>query len=569
MKAMSSASSLLLAGLMALLAAPPPVAQSAGVAQSADRPEPISSSVCLRCHSNAPRARAMRDRDGNPVAPYDLWRGTMMANAARDPLWRAVLSAELAATPSRQAEIEAKCMSCHTPVEHRRGLDDHGTGSFLHLLECDSEPGERARDGVSCTICHGISPEGLGTDASFSAGFELDGSRLFGPHERPFPMPMRRFTGFTPTFGEHILDSALCGSCHTLETEALDPAGERVGATLLEQAPYLEWRNSAYSDEVAEPGPLASSCQDCHVPTFDREGRVISTPIARTPGGGDFGALQPRDPYGRHVFVGGNTLIPSLFRDHAERLGVVAPPEAFDATIAAARDQLRHRTARLAIGDVARTEGRLSFEVRVENLTGHKLPSAHPTRRAWLRVTVRDGEGRVLLTSGGVDPAGRIVGSDGAPLGSERAGGPIEPHRDVVRTGDQVATYQAVMADQHGAPTHTLMRGASWLVDDRLLPLGWSPDHPEAARTAPVGVEGDGDFVGGGDAVRYALEVAGGEAVTIEAELLYQTLSARWAAELARFDTPEIATFLELYEGADRTPETLARAVWPARRLDW
>ena len=81
----------------------------------------------------------------------------------------------------------------------------------------------------------------------------------------------------------------------------------------------------------------------------------------------------------------------------------------------------------------------------------------------------------VLFASGASDAQGRIVASDGRPLPSELAGGPIEPHRDVVRSGAEVATYQAVMADAQGAPTHTLLRGASWLVDDRLLPKGWNP----------------------------------------------------------------------------------------------
>jgi len=531
----------------------------------ADPPGPAvqESSSCALCHSNAPRASAMRDAAGREIAPYDLWRGTMMANAARDPLWRAAMSAEIAATPSRRAEIEQKCLGCHAPMAARVGLEEHDTGSLAHALDCDAQLGDLARDGVSCTICHGMSPEGLGTDASYTAGFHLDPERrLFGPHEGPFAMPMRMHTGFTPTHGEHVAESALCASCHTLETEALAANGDAAGARLLEQAPYLEWRNSDFRDEGPDPGPLAASCQDCHVPTADEDGEPIRTRIARNPGGRDFPPTSAREPVGRHRFVGGNTLVLSMLADRGEELGVEAPPEAVRATLAATREQLREAAARVAIENVRRDRQGLSFDVRVENLTGHKLPTGHPMRRAWLRVVVRDASGAVLFASGETDSRGRIVGAAGRPLASELADGPIEPHRNVVRGAGEVAIYGAVLADASGTATHTLLRGATWLVDDRLLPRGWSREHPDGARTAPVGVEGDDDFGAGGDRVRYEVDAVPAGAFTIEAELLYQPLGARWAAELLRGETPEIETFRRMYEEAERSAEVLASDRW-------
>jgi len=540
--------------------------QEMGAEAAADAPAPPEppveiSTLCGRCHSSAPRASALRDASGREIGPYDLWQSSMMAASARDPLWRAVLSAEVDAIPSRQRDIEATCMRCHTPMADRIGLDDHDTGSLLHLLECDSRLGELARDGVSCTVCHGMSPEGLGTDASFSSGFVLnDERRMFGPHEKPFTMPMRHHTSFTPSFGEHVMRSAMCGSCHTVETEVFTAAGDDTGARFLEQAPYLEWRNSAFDTERAETRAQAASCQACHMPTVDVDGVPIETRIARNPGGRDFPPVRPRSPFGRHVFVGGNTLVLSMFRDHGEALGAPAPPEAYQATIDAARHALRHDTARLAMEDITRDGSSLSFDVVVRNLTGHKLPTAHPTRRVWLRVLVRDARGELLFASGDVDEAGRILGGDGRPLASETAGGPVQPHRRRIASPDEVALWRAVMADVDGQPTHTLVAGARWFVDNRLLPLGWSPDHVEASRTRPVGVDDDPDFRAGQDRVRIELQL--GAAVdgplSIEVDLLYQSLSARWAAELFERDTAEIRRFRALYEGADRTPEVLA-----------
>lgn len=514
---------------------------------------------CARCHSNAPSASAMRAAGGRGVAPYDLWQSTMMANAARDPLWRAAVSAEIAATPARRDEIERTCLSCHAPMADRVGLEDHGTGSLLHALDCQSELGELARDGVSCTICHGIAPIGLGEGISFNAGFQLDDRRrLFGPHDAPFAMPMQALTGFTPTRASHIRSSALCGSCHTLETTALDAEGHAVGARLLEQAPYLEWRNSAFNDELAAPGPSAASCQDCHVPTSDQDGQPLRTRIARNPGGRDFPPTRPRSPFGRHLFVGGNTLVLGILRDHADELGVQASAEALQATRNATRRQLRERSARVSIQGVRRDPDGLAFDVLVENLAGHKLPTAHPTRRAWLRVRVHGPNGELLFASGATDDRGRIVDDLGRPLPSELAGGPVPRHRDTVRSPTDAAVYGAVMADSRGEPTHTLMRGARWLVDNRILPRGWSRGHPEAARTAPVGTDGDANFGPGRDRVRYECRFDSPGPLTIEADLLYQPLSARWAAELMRCETPEVQVFSRLYETADRLPEVLA-----------
>ncbi len=486
-----------------------------------------------------------------------------MANSARDPLWRAAVSAEIQATPSRREDIEKKCLSCHAPMAHNLGYDDHDTGSMMHILDCGAEIGQLARDGVSCTICHGITPDGLGTEASFAAGYQLDRERrLFGPHASPFTMPMRHHTAFTPTYGAQILDSAMCGSCHTLETEALDAEGHEVGQRLLEQAPYLEWLNSDYRVEGESSGPLAASCQSCHAPTTDADGRVIKTRIARNPGGRDFPPIRPREPFGRHVFVGGNTLVLALLRDFSEELGVTASRSALQATLDATRDQLENRSAKVAIQKVDRQGDQLAFQVHVENLTGHKLPTAHPTRRAWLRVIVRDADDEILFASGRADSSGRIVGLNGEPIASEAVGGPTEPHRDLVQSSNEVATYEAVMADSDGEPTHTLLRGASWLVDDRLLPKGWSADFPGAERTAAVGVDGDKSFRAGEDIVNYALDVEGAGPLRIEAALLYQPLGARWAAEILKWRTPEIDKFRTMYEQADRSPEVLARSAW-------
>jgi hypothetical protein len=204
------------------------------------------------------------------------------------------------------------------------------------------------------------------------------------------------------------------------------------------------------------------------------------------------------------------------------------------------------------------------FTVLVRNLAGHKLPTAHPSRRVWLHVRMVEARtGRVFFESGAHDERGRILGADGAPLPSEAAGGPIRPHVREVQSADDVPIWQSVMKDGAGKPVFLALQAEGYLKDNRLLPRGWKADGPDAASTAPVGVADDADFEAGGDAVIYPVivpETARGE-YRIEVRLLYQVLSPRFAAELFETDAPEVAAFRRMYEAADPRPEVLAATV--------
>ena len=517
-----------------------------------------TSKVCADCHANADGATAMRDAKARPIAPFDLWRATPMANSARDPFWWAMVAAEVAATPAAKAEIEATCLKCHAPMAgvHNafNGLEPPGRADLLG----DAPTGKLGLDGVACALCHQIQPDGLGTDASYTANFVVQPLRqIYGPHASPFTMPMLHHTGFTPTEAGHVTTSGLCGSCHPLETEALEPDGVALPGLFPEQATYLEWRNSDYRDE-GEPGATPASCGACHMPTSDDDGQPISTRIARNPGGFDFPPIGLRDPYGRHILVGGNTLLPALLRDHADALRPNADAAAFDAVIARVRAQLAERTATLELSAV-RAGDTLNIDVALLNLTGHKFPSGYPSRRAFLRVIVRDAKDALVFRSGDIDAAGRLIDGAGQPLASELFGGPVQPHHREITSGDVAQVYESLMADKQGQPAFRLLRGHSFAKDNRLLPAGWSTGHPDAARTSPAGVGDDPDFHAAGDTTRYKVHAppAGGP-YTIAAELLYQPLAPRFAAELFAVDAPEVRAFEALYGAADHAPERVA-----------
>jgi len=516
-----------------------------------------TSEDCSACHSNADGSDAMRGPSGEAVGMYDLWRASMMANAARDPFWRAQVSAEVKKSPDASEKIEDKCLTCHTPMAHRATRRAGNSKLSMDIIGEQSDLGNLARDGVSCAACHQIEPDGLGQPESFTGGFVIsETKKAYGPYEDVHAEPMKNRSGFETMRGDHMLDSSLCGSCHTLYTDPIDSAGNSTAAAHFpEQTPFLEWKNSQYYSS-REGGD--TECQDCHEPTTDAQGEPIETQIANTKFGGDYPLekVPERSPYGRHLFIGGNTLVPAILRDHSDALNPSASDQAFDALIEKVERQLRERTADVEVVGATRERGRLEVRVGIETLTGHKFPTGYPSRRAWLHVEVSSNGGESIFESGGVDSEGRIVGGEGDVLASETPSGPVVPHRNVVDSQDQVQIYQSLMEDADGEVTWRLMRAADYRKDNRLLPKGWSSEHPAMEDIGPVGADSDSNFAGGGDQVLYRVDLppSASGPFQVNVELYYQVLSHRFASELFQVETRAVQVFRTYWEEADRQP---------------
>src|SRR5207237_3043249 len=114
-----------------------------------------------------------------------------------------------------------------------------------------------------------------------------------------------------------------------------------------------------------------------------------------------------------------------------------ADPGQLDAAVKRTTEFLQTRSAKVTICSVEPTANGLAVELQVENLTGHKLPTAYPSRRAWLHVVVRDSNGRVVFESGALNPDGSIVGNDNDqdPLR-------FEPYYREITRPDQVEIYE-------------------------------------------------------------------------------------------------------------------------------
>jgi hypothetical protein len=329
--------------------------------------------------------------------------------------------------------------------------------------------------------------------------------------------------GYQPTQGKHVQQSELCATCHTLITTALGPKGEKIGE-LPEQMPYQEWLASDFREK--------QSCQSCHMP-------VVEEPVRMASALGKF-----REGVSRHAFVGGNFFVQRMLNRYRGDLGVWALPQELESAAMRTIEHLQSRTAALNVERAEATGDRLVIDFAVRNLSGHKFPTAYPSRRAWLHVTVRDQGNRVVFESGALGADGSIAGND-----NDSAATRFEPHHTEITDPGQVQIYEDIMVGADGMPTTGLLTAVRFVKDNRLLPSGFDKRRVEREIAPHGGAVDDDDFTGGSDRIRYAVPLGGAQGpFTVDAELWFQPISYRWAANLKAYDAVETQRFTRYYD---------------------
>jgi hypothetical protein len=312
----------------------------------------------------------------------------------------------------------------------------------------------------------------------------------------------------------------------------LDADGNAAGE-LPEQVPYLEWRHSDYRPD--------RSCQSCHLPLVEAD-MFISSVLG-----------QPRDRFLRHAFRGGNFFMPRVFNRYRDQLGVAALPQELNTASSRALEHLQTSAADMAIKNVEISQGHLRAEIEIKNLAGHKLPTAYPSRRAWIHFTVSNRNGESVFESGALLPDGSIKGND-----NDTDGGRFEPHHTEIDDPEEVQIYEAVMADSEGGITTGLLKGVRYVKDNRLLPRGFDKETAQEDIAVRGEARRDSDFAGAADRIRYSvsLEPYAGP-YTLQAELLYQPIGYRWAQNLRRFELNETERFVSIYDSMAETSTTV------------
>jgi len=495
---------------------------------------------CAVCHKDN------IDQAGNDVSLSEDWRGSMMAQAAVDPYYQAGVSMNLTRFPAYDQAIQSKCSSCHLPMAHTSAVFT-GEEKILFgsdgFLDSDNPLHILGRDGVSCTACHQIMDKGLGEFSSFSGGFIIDpdtpiGERiLYGSYipNMGSQRMMAMFTGFISQPSDHLLESELCATCHDLYTQYIRPDGSLSEDYFPEQTPYSEWLNSDFA--------TTSSCQDCHLPPA--EGSVVLS---------NLGPAGPRSPFGIHTFTGGNAYMLSLFEKYGGEIGVQAGPENLSEATDRTLTQLGTETAELTLSPIEVAGSTLNFQVTTTVLTGHKFPTGYPSRRAWLHITVTDHQGEIIFESGTVNPEGAILGND-----NDQQDQDFEPHYNLITDPDQIQIYETILSEPDGSQTTVLLAAAAYLKDNRLLPNGFDK-MSVSEDIQPQGTAfADENFNAGGDTVSYQIDLGNAQGpFTVKAELLYQSISYRWAMDLLNYDTDQIQRFSEYYQGTPNLPILVA-----------
>lgn len=528
-------------------ATPTPVVEEApqadypGLPLPTDRVEMFAGSgICAACHTQ------MVDQAGVDVSIDAAWRSTMMANAARDPYWQATVRGEVLANPEYEEIIEDTCATCHMPMAR---FTDHMAETASEVLEegfadANNPLHPVAMDGVSCTLCHQIQQDGFGEHESFHGHFVIDtelppdGRHAFGPFQTGFGMmrTMQSGSGFIPVQGMHVQQAELCATCHTVYTPFVDSDGQ-VAGEFPEQMPYLEWQASAFGE--------STSCQGCHMPTAD--GGVFLSIV---------GGHHLRSPFRQHILVGGNAYMLDMLRAVGEDLGVTASSAQFEEKMGETLEQLQARAALIDLENAGSDDSTLAVDLVVSIMSGHKFPTAYPSRRAWIHLTVQDASGNVIFESGAINSDGSIAGND-----NDLDPAAYEPHYLVIDSSDQVQIYESIMGNTEGQPTTTLLAGATYLKDNRLLPAGFDKTAAQPDIAVYGAAVDDADFGAGRDTTRFrlALDSAHGP-LTVAAELLYQSVGYRWADNMRQHDAPEPTRFLAYHEQIPNQAVVIASA---------
>lgn len=490
-----------------------------------------TSDRCVACHNG------LKTKSGEDISIGLQWQASIMANSARDPYWQGSIRRESMDHPESKADIENECSICHMPITHFVAKSEGRKAEvFSHLPLAAAQKHDAAADGVSCAVCHQIEKTRLGTAESFNGNFVIEGPQdkdkrpEYGPfvidngHQRV----MQSSTGgFVPQDSAHIRDSALCGSCHTLYTKAIGPGGQQIG-TLPEQMPYLEWLHSDY--------PKKSTCQSCHMPEVYEAVSITAV----------YG--QPREGMHRHEFIGGNFLVQRMLNEHRADLSVAALPEELTSASDRTVDFLKSQSARVTIQNLQTNAGGLSLNVRVQNLTGHKFPTAYPSRRAWLHVTVQDRSGRVIFESGALNPDGSIVGNanDADPRR-------YEPHHREITSAQEVEIFEPILMDSHKNVTTGLLSAVGYLKDNRILPSGFDKRSADKDIAVVGDALDDPNFTDKGSLIRYVVNTGNAPGpFHIAVELWYQPIGFRWAHNLETYNAMEPQRFVGYYESEAR-----------------
>lgn len=491
------------------------------------------------------------------VEPAFNWRGSMMAQAARDPLFYACLAIANQDAPGSGD----MCLRCHTPDGWLNGRCMPTDGSLLNNND---------RQGVQCDFCHKmVKPTPLGvnpfpgntayTSTAYGSGtYTQDQAYL----KLIAPLPLTTANGmymadannakrgpFADAVGRHQMfyspfhsQSDLCGTCHDVSNPvftriSITNPDYKMNASGLKsetfdlrlmfpvERTYSEWMASGFN----APGTAAhKTCQDCHMRDVTGKGAKMTDAPVRT-------------NLPLHDMTGGNTFVPKMVK---QKYAAEVNAQALDAGMQRAKNNLQNSaTLELTVND-----DKTQASVRVTNHTGHKLPTGYPEgRRMWINLKAYSSAGTLLQEYGAYDVATAVLTKEGTRIYECEPG-----------ISQEVADATGLPA----GPSFHFAINSQIYFDNRIPPAGFTNAKLVAAQSPVIGASyADGQ---NWDVSTYSLPPG---TARVEANLYYQTTSKEYVEFLRDANTTNNAG-RELYDlwvaHGKSAPELMNSATWPS-----
>ena len=437
-------------------------------------------SQCILCHAGTKNGAA---------DPYASWHGSLMGQAARDPVFRA----GLAIANQDVKGVGEFCIRCHAPRGWLAGRSEVADGSKLTPEDLH---------GVSCEVCHHL-VDPLSAEARQLVKLVPPGhgnGMMVADPENVVRGPYGDSPGAKPhriQQSAYQASSELCANCHNVSNplQAQDVNTQPPHAFGHIERTYSEW---ALSD-FAKPDSR-QTCQSCH--------------FARVPGGGQaskYGDLH-RDYFVSHAATGGSTWVQdAILKIWSGKDGKDIDRDALKAVQQQAREFLK-TSAALSL-EVASGKARIT----ITNLTGHKLPTGYPEgRRMWVNLRFYDQADQALSEVG-------RYGEKADTIAGVPAKVPTLLDAETTRVYEckpglspaQAAKFQKIPGDSF----HFVLNDIT-VKDNRIPPRGFKRSAFAEHLCAPVGADYADDQYW--DTVEFAVPPGTRK---VEARLMYQSVS--------------------------------------------
>ncbi len=401
-----------------------------GVVQTFESP-----TLCQSCHQTG--------GSGHIVTITNDWKGSMMAQSARDPIFYAAV----AVANKYVAGSGEFCIRCHSPTGWLEGRSNPPTGQGLTGNDLN---------GVQCDHCHRMK-DPLIPDSTITPAVPGYGNGMFvsqvtrAPKRGPYTDAL--VLGHAVEGDPYQRSGNLCGVCHNVSNPLYTADPNTTSPHLYSpiERTYSEWLLSWYATQGE-----AGSCQSCHMPPDTGYGaNPMMTP------------QRPDIP--KHDLTGGNTFVPDILRDFWAT--------GIDSTLLAEGKQRAIQTLQSAANLEAvayRTNDTVTASIQITNLTGHKLPTGYPEgRRMWLNIVGINNSGDTLFESGAYN-------FETAEL----------THDAQVKIYEAKPGMTAAVAAQHSltpGPSFYFILNDTIYKDNRIPPRGFSNATYQSHLAQPVG----------------------------------------------------------------------------------